>query len=504
MDWGTDIGRWADGLAAAWDAGDMPAFRRRAARLDEVFGEKAMDLHAGALFTEMGRALAAGAAGAERSKALAQIDAGFGPQDAEALEFVKGRRETASLLDSAGWRTVPYQLRDRAFFSSRVNDLRTLSLMKERVAAALAWEPGRPDGPVMDAQRFTKEMRAILINGGVRTARPEDMGTLKDILSPRRLELIHKTQTDMARGFGAMKRGMDPDILDAVPGYLFTRVAPRKVERPGGFWEARWAQACAMAGNVGCLADPPVCLKTSPVLRALGSLGPFGNPYEPFDFGSGMGLEDLDREGCEAAGLLRRGEPVRPVPVPDLDARMEEGVDGVKPELLDRLDLYFGDQVSVDGGRAVWRKASAPYLSAAERGWESAAAWSAGSPARPLDAAAARETLERGMTVADAAGRAVRFGKSTLAHIPPDRLADLANAALAVREPHEVILQDLQRGYMRAFDTAEGRRRYMTVWVASEEMKGTPAGEARTYFRGSSDDQIDRARKGTGRVAYRK
>ncbi|HPS07306.1 MAG TPA: hypothetical protein PLG22_07225 [Kiritimatiellia bacterium] len=501
MSWGTGIDAWAERLIAAWNAGDMPRFRKTAAGLDDVFSDDAMDAHAGELFAAMGKALVSGIDTAVR--ALGLIDYGFGPQDTDGLDFARGRKEAASLLDSAGWRTVPYQLRDRAFFSSRVNDLRTLGEMKARVGAALQWAPGQPNGPVMDAQRFAKEMRGILINGGVRTADGPGVGTLRDIMATRRLELVWNVQTAMARGFAGMKAGMDPDMLDAVPGFLFTRVTPRRNPRPEAFWQSRWARACAMAGWRGCIAEPMMCLKTSPVLRALGSLGPFGNPFDPFDYNTGMGLTDLDRDACEAAGLLEHNETVEPVKVPDLDERMEEGVDGVKPELLDRLDLYFGDQVSVDGGKAVWRKASKPYLSAAEQGWESAATWLGGKFAGAADPDAATETLARGKTIADAAGRAVRFSQATLDHIPADRLADLANAELTVRDPNEVIIQDLQRGYIRAFDEAGKPRRYMTVWVAKEDMKETPAGEVRTYFLKDSATPIDKARKGTGRVTYR-
>lgn len=506
MGWGNGISAWADKLAAAWDRGDMPSFRELAGLADQEFSDGAMDLHAAELFDGMGRALVKGISAAEgAARALAQIDIGFGPQDSAALDFLRGRRETASLLDSAGWRTVPYQLRDRAFFSSRVNDLRTLAAMKARIAKALAWTPGQPNGPVMDGQRFAKEMRAILINGGVRTARPEDLGGLKDIMSVRRLELIHDVQTEMARGFGAARRGMDPDILDAVPGYRFTRIAARRNPRPDGFWMDRWAQACAMAGGVGCLARPAVCLKTSPALQALGSLGPFGNPFAPFDWGSGMGLEDLDRAACEAAGLLRRNEPMEPAPVPDLDARMEEGVEDVPPALLDRLDLYFGDQVSVDGGRAVWRKPAAPYLSAAEQGWESAAEWQASEPMPLMDVLASEQTLRDGFTVADAAGRALRFSGATLEHIrkDPNRLLYLKEAAETVRHPQEVVIQEKQRGYFRAVEEG-GRRRYVTVFAAAEDVEDTPAGEVRTYYIGKTAGTVDKSRRGTGRITYRR
>lgn len=497
--WGSEIDSWTERLIRAWNTGDMPAFRKIAEGLDAVFTDDAMDLHAGLLFEAMGKSLVSGIDTAVKSLSL--IDYGFGPQNTRGLDFVSGRKEVASRLDSAGWQTVPYQLRDRAFFSSKVNDLQTLSDMKSRIQTALDWTLGKENGPVMDGQRFAKDMRGILINGGVRTADGPGVGTLRDIMATRRLELVWNVQTSMARGFAGMKTGMDPDLLDAVPGFLFTRISPRRNPRPDSFWRDRWSRACAMANYEGCIEEPMMCLKTSPVLRALGSLGPFGNPFDPFDYNTGMGLEDQDRDACEAVGLLERNEPVEPVKVPDLDQRMEEGVSNIRPELLDRLDLYFGDQVSVNGDKAVWRKASKPYLSADEQGWESCKTWLGGKFAPPADRREAALDLQRGRTVADASGRAVRFSAATRAHIKDDRLADLNNAVLTVKDPHEVIIQDRQRGYLRAFEDGE-KRRYVMVWASTDDLKDTPAGEVRTFYRLTDAAELDKARKGTGRITY--
>jgi hypothetical protein len=352
MSWGKEIDTWASRLVKAWETGDMQRYRELAGRLDGVFSDAAIDAHAGELFDQMGRALVAGIDGTV--KALAQIDLGFGPDDTSALDFVKGRKEVASTLDSAAWRGVPYQLRDRAFFSAKVNDLKTLQEMKTRVQAGLSWKPGEDNGPVMDAGRFSKEMRAILINGGVRTAAPEELGTLRDILATQRTALVFKTQTDMARGWASLKTGMDPDILDAVPAYEFTRIVPRRNPRPSSFWDARWATAVAQVNGEGCMVSPKVALKPSPVWQALGDLGPFGNPFDPFDFGTGMGREDRDRDYCETVGLLERNQPVEPGKVPDLTERMEEGVADLDPSLISRLLGWFGDQVKIEGEKAVW------------------------------------------------------------------------------------------------------------------------------------------------------
>jgi hypothetical protein len=351
--WGKPVDAFASALVRAWESGDMPRFRELASRLDAVWSDEILDAHGEDLFNDMGRAVAEGI-DRTAARALSQIDLGFGPSDTDKLDFVAGRKEIASRLDSAAWRTVPYELRDRAFFSARVNDLKTLAEMKARIREALDWTPGSENGPVMDSGRFAKQMRAILINGGVRTADPTELGTLKDIMATQRLALVYKVQTSMARGFASAKTGMDPDILDAFPAYELVRVTPKRNPRPDSFWQSRWEQACGLVANKGCITLPRLGLKTSPVWQALGSLGPFGNPFEPFDWESGMGREERDRAVIEGSGLLSRNERVTPVPVPSLTARMEEGVDELGVDELDRLTSYFGDQISISDGRARW------------------------------------------------------------------------------------------------------------------------------------------------------
>lgn len=342
--WGSEINLWTERLIKAWESGDMARFRELAKGIDGVWSDKAMDLHAEELYGALADAVAGG------------IDATLQTMSASdfGLEFIQGRKEVAATLDSAEWSKVPYQLRERAFFSSKVNDIKTLQEVKTRVEAALTWKPGDTSAPVMDSGLFAKEMRGILINGGVRTADATELGTLKDIMSTQRMKLVFDTQTAMARGWSEMKTGMDPDLLDAFPGYHFTRLMPKRNPRPGGYWDAQWSQAVAAARGVGCILSPKMGLKTSPVWQALGNLGPFGNPFAPFAYGSGMGLEDADRYTCESVGLLKKDEVIEPMKVPDLTDRMEEGISGIGADLISRIKGFFGDQVKIDGDKAVW------------------------------------------------------------------------------------------------------------------------------------------------------
>ena len=96
-------------------------------------------------------------------------------------------------------------------------------------------------------------------------------------------------------------------------------------------------------------------LKNSPIWAALGALGPFGNPYPPFDWGSGMGASDLTREEAEDLALLKPDEPMPRTPPPGFNARLEADAVEISPEVQEKLRGQFGDQIQISGGRASWR-----------------------------------------------------------------------------------------------------------------------------------------------------
>lgn len=95
-----------------------------------------------------------------------------------------------------------------------------------------------------------------------------------------------------------------------------------------------------------------VALKNSPVWMAISR---FGRPYPPFDFGSGMGLIDIERDEAEALGLLAPGDQVEPSP-----AGYNEGLElSARDFWKDDTARYtlknaFGDQIYFEQGRAIW------------------------------------------------------------------------------------------------------------------------------------------------------
>jgi len=145
----------------------------------------------------------------------------------------------------------------------------------------------------------------------------EDRGTLRDLSSDARLEVQVMTPVQMAQGYGYWKQGQDPAVLDAFPAQEFLRVEAREVPR------SDWKERFTAAGGTVTEDGRMVALKNSPVWTKLSR---FGQPYEPFDFGSGMGTEDRSRRVAMDLGLIDRDTELMPQDRPfnqDLQATPE-------------------------------------------------------------------------------------------------------------------------------------------------------------------------------------
>lgn len=273
-----------------------------------------------------------------------------------AVDRISSKTPVGSRLRSAEWAQMPLALRERAQFSSGVENLRVLSAMRDKLTQAA--QQLRTEGTLMDKGRFVADLRNML------GAAPGDSGDLTDITSRRRLELIWDFQQQDAHGFASREADLDPDVQDAFPAYRFMRIEARK--RPRQDWFARWGVAGAKAGWVGASRATMVALKTSPIWEALSI---FGRPWAPFDWGSGMGLEDVDREEAEKLDLLPKDQP----PAERIQQHRDEAaaarqrwndglqasVKGLDEQALAWLREAFGDQITIEGGSVSWRGQSA-------------------------------------------------------------------------------------------------------------------------------------------------
>lgn len=127
---------------------------------------------------------------------------------------------------------------------------------------------------------------------------PAEPGSLTDLGSDRRINLILRTQEQLTRGAAQEVRGLAR--ADLFPAWELVRYQTRRVPRGEGgtkSWDRRWFEAGALPIYV---AGQPrlIALKTDPVWAALGNSGLFPDAMDvthpPFAFNSGMGWRELD------------------------------------------------------------------------------------------------------------------------------------------------------------------------------------------------------------------
>lgn len=137
-------------------------------------------------------------------------------------------------------------------------------------------------------------------------------GTIKDLSSDARINLVVKTNTELAQGAGKFVQGnISQDAVDLAPAWELVRYEDRKMPRD---WEQRWRLAAQVAHDPqanACLElHGRMCaLKSSGIWEQLGEgaggyTDTLDNPYPPFAFNSGMWVDDVFREDAEALGLL--------------------------------------------------------------------------------------------------------------------------------------------------------------------------------------------------------
>ena len=200
-------------------------------------------------------------------------------------------------LDSATIRArVAQQIREQAFFSAQMTLGGYLKDL-QRLLAAYA------DGQ-MDASQVRIRARAKLDELGFSTVATG----LQDPRSPARLNLILKTNEQMAAGMAQRDLGADPLLAKAFPAWELVSGGFRKVHRTD--WPRRWqAAGDAVAWRGALKGKRMVALKTSPIWQALGEgAGGFtdtlGNPYPPFAYGSSYEWSELSILEAQDLGLL--------------------------------------------------------------------------------------------------------------------------------------------------------------------------------------------------------
>jgi hypothetical protein len=261
----------------------------------------------------------------------------------EALNVIDRRSPIGSKLNSSEWAAVPVELRERAFFSSEVENVRFLQRSRDTITDFLSGaRETLPNGETVlkagSRSDFVAQMQTFAIAEGMGPLDPNDAGGLKDITSQKRLELIFDTQTRQAQGYGYHKQGLDADVLDSFPAQRFIRTAD--VEEPRGDH---------------AIHEGSVFLKTDPFWTAINE--DFGVPWAPFGWGCQHDVEDVDREEAEQLGLIEPGERIEP-PEMNLNDGLKGSTRGIDSDLLAIIQKNLADEAEFDEAAQTmrWKK----------------------------------------------------------------------------------------------------------------------------------------------------
>ncbi len=197
------------------------------------------------------------------------------------------RENLPAAMSSEEWSTVPSDIRERAFFMSKVSDFEILQRFRDGVEDVIAGRKG--------ADLVEKEIHAWLGDKGYQ---PPDgkAGGLEDLSSLARINVVIRTNVDMAKGNASWVSSQT--AIRVFPCQELIRVSQREVPRE---WETIWAEARDKLKDIpGVHPTLMIALLNHPIWREISR---FDQPYPPFDFGSGMGVRPIIRSDAKALGF---------------------------------------------------------------------------------------------------------------------------------------------------------------------------------------------------------
>ena len=232
----------------------------------------------------------------------------------EAVKILAAKNLLPTNLDTAGLRALDAELRAQSLFSAKTANEYLLGLYKDRIAGILHPVAGDGEASTQFSPAYVRQaIKELLVETGYQSA-PDDAGTIRDLSSDARINLIVKTNTELAQGQGMWMKNQQAAILDEFPGQELFRAESREKPRQ---WLERWRLAGAQTGDpIGTgwtiAGDRMIALKNHDIWNWIGSSDLFPDALDviwpPFAFNSGMWVRDVSRGEMEEIGLMRRGD----------------------------------------------------------------------------------------------------------------------------------------------------------------------------------------------------
>lgn len=249
-----------------------------------------------------------------------------------ALRAHAGKAILPTNLGSAQLRGLDAAVRRQSLFSAKTVTQKLLEGYKSKIESIInpvtqqradRVTPENPEGNVtvgLNPTYARAEIKDLLRSLGYQPT--GDVGGVSEIASDARINLVIKTNTELAQGAGRFIQSNDADVLDEFPAQELYRLEETVKQRD---WEARWRAAAAESGDSDAArvlqeSGRMVALKASPIWDSLGDgAGGYedtlGNPYPPFAFSSGMWTQSVARADAEELGLIQPGQRAQAHPL---------------------------------------------------------------------------------------------------------------------------------------------------------------------------------------------
>lgn len=246
--------------------------------------------------------------------------------------LVSSVRPDGQGISSADWEVMSAALKERAFFSSRVASANFLDVCQSKIAEILQHAKNSDGAIVSRAEAVSAIMQAARAEGiSLGSERVSDPG------SEARANVIIDTNAGLAAGYAQAEIANTYGARLAFPAQELVRIERR--ERPRN-WLVRWVKNGGRVyhGRMIALKGDPIWLK----------LSRFGVPYPPFDFNSGMGVEDVSREEAISLGVIEDDyEPPKASPLKEFNDGLEASmrISRTDDSKLKSLQGIFGDQI---------------------------------------------------------------------------------------------------------------------------------------------------------------
>ena len=226
------------------------------------------------------------------------------------MAFHEARQLLPTDMTSDELRQLRREVLEQSFTSARVTMGDFLEAAQRRVASLLEGS--------LDPATARLELKQLLASLDYQPADPTDVGTIKDLRTSRRLNLILNTNRQLALSHGYDRQAQTETVLDLWPAYELVRIADAVEPRD---WKSRFYTAGIASGREDgdgwtIHSGRLIALKNHQIWERLGDPAIFPDAINtrvpPFAFESHMDWLDVDRTTAESAGILAPQQRVAP------------------------------------------------------------------------------------------------------------------------------------------------------------------------------------------------